>query len=211
MNKAVIFDMDGTIWDSSHQVTDSWNIVLKKYNNADEISYKDMQNCMGLMMDEIFKRLLPKCSENERKIIQKECEEFENEYLCTHCGYLYDGLETTLKSLKEMGYKPMIVTNAQDGYVQAFFKSSGLGELFEDYEMFGRTMLSKDKNIKLIMNRNNIQKAVYVGDTFWDYKSSTAAGLPFIHASYGFDNVKEAKWKINSLSELVTLVPEIIG
>ena len=210
MRKAVIFDMDGTLWDSSCQVTDSWNIIFKKHNLA-PITYKDMQNCMGLMMDDIFKKLLESCDEEERKIIQKESEEFENEYLRTHCGVLYDGLEITLKFLKDSGYSLMIVTNAQDGYVQAFLKSSRLSEYFDDFEMFGRTRLSKDENIKLILKRNNIKKAVYVGDTYWDYKSSINAGLEFIHAAYGFGEVPQAQWKINTFSELKDLVPQILG
>ena len=105
----------------------------------------------------------------------------------------------------------MIVTNAQDGYVQAFLESSGLSEYFDDFEMFGRTRLSKDENIKLILKRNNIKKAVYVGDTYWDYKSSINAGLEFIHAAYGFDEVPQAQWKINTFSELKDLVPQILG
>ena len=186
MNKAVIFDMDGTVWDASKQVTDSWNMVFKKYPNADEITIEDMQSCMGLMMDEI-------------------------EYLSTHCGELFEGLESTLKALKDMGYKLMIVTNGQDGFVQAFLKGSGLSYLFEDYEMFGRTTFSKCENIRLVAERNYIEKAVYVGDTYWDYLSTVAAGYPFIHAAYGFGKVEQAEYRINKLSELVTLVPQIIG
>ncbi len=210
MNKAVIFDMDGTLWDATKQVTDSWNVIFGKYENAKKITYSDMQNCMGLMMDDIIKRLLPKCSDNEQKVILKECEEFENKYLCSNCGKLYDGLKETLISLRNNGYKCMIVTNAQDGYVQAFFASSGLGNLFDDYEMYGRTLLPKDENIKLILKRNNIEEAVYVGDTIWDYNSATKAGLPFIHASYGFGKVPEAKYKIENLNELTELVMNLI-
>lgn len=210
MNKAVVFDMDGTLWDSSKQVTDSWNVIFGKYENAKKITYSDMQNCMGLMMDDIIKRLLPNFSETEQKRILKECEVFENEYLCTRCGELYDGLEQTLISLKELGYKLMIVTNAQDGYVQAFLQSSGFGKYFDDYEMFGRTLLPKAENISLILDRNKIKSAVYVGDTLWDYDSAKSAGVEFIHASYGFGEVPQAKYNIDCLSKLIELVPKII-
>ena len=101
MKKAIIFDMDGTLWDSAKQVTDSWNIVLEK-RGIKQITNEDMQSCMGLAMDDIFKKLFENSDENERKSLQKECETFENEYLKTHCGMLYDGLQETLQKLKEL-------------------------------------------------------------------------------------------------------------
>ncbi len=209
MKKAVIFDMDGTLWDSSKQVTDSWNVVFEK-NDLKNITYTDMQNCMGLMMNDIIKRLFPSLCESEQLRILKECEEFENEYLSTHCGQLYPQLKSTLISLKKLGYKLMIVTNAQDGYVQAFFKSSGLEKYFDDFEMFGRTNLPKSENIRLILERNNISDAVYVGDTIWDYDSAKSVDVEFIHASYGFGKVSQSNHKIKTLPELVELVPKII-
>ena len=39
---------------------------------------------------------------------------------------------------------------------------------FKDIEMSGRTGMDKGKNIKLLMERNGIQNAVYVGDTEGD-------------------------------------------
>lgn len=208
MKKAIIFDMDGTLWDSAEEVTKSWNIVFKKHN-LKEITNEDMQNCMGLIMDDIFIKLLPDLDPTTRKQIQDECEEYENIYLSTHCGKLYEGLEESLKQLKEMGYHNLIVTNAQDGYVQAFLKASNLDYLFTDYEMYGRTLLSKCDNIKLIIQRNNVDKAVYVGDTVWDYKSATNAGVDFIHAAYGFQQF-ECEHKIQKLNDLIDLVPNIL-
>ena len=95
-------------------------------------------------------------------------------------------------------------------YVQAFLQSTNLKELFDDYEMFGRTLLKKDKNISLVLKRNNIDKAVYVGDTFLDCTAAEKAEIPFVFASYGFDKYDDAKFKIKSFSELISLIPKII-
>lgn len=43
---------------------------------------------------------------------------------------------------------------------------------FEDIEMSGRTGLDKGKNIRLLMERNHIGQAVYVGDTKGDEKAA---------------------------------------
>ncbi|MGN0174184.1 MAG: HAD family hydrolase [Acutalibacteraceae bacterium] len=208
--KGIIFDLDGTLWDSTVQITKSWQKVINDYKIDKELTVEEIKSCMGLPMDEIFKRILPQLTDDLRNEVQIECQKYENTYLSLNAGKLYPEIEQTLNQLNSMGYKLYIVTNSQDGYVQAFMQSTKLGELFDDFEMFGRTLLKKEENISLILRRNNIDKAVYVGDTFWDYKAATAAEIPFIFASYGFDKFNDAKWKINCFSELISLVPKII-
>lgn len=211
MKKAVIFDMDGTIWDSSKEVTQSWLEVCSRNGLGDVITEKKIQDCMGLVMDDIFDRLLPDRPEEFRRRIQTECESYENEYLQTHCGKVYDGLKEALQELRAMGCSTLIVTNAQDGYVQAFYKGSGMEHLFDDMEMYGRTGLLKADNIKLIMKRNGIDKAIYVGDTQLDMTSSDQAGSIFVHAAYGFGRAEGAKYAIQSPAELPALAKKILG
>jgi len=58
----------------------------------------------------------------------------------------------------------------------------------------------------LIIQRNNLINPVYVGDTEGDLKASRYAGIPFIYARYGFGNVKEFDYVIDSFEELLNLV-----
>ena len=51
--------------------------------------------------------------------------------------------------------------------------------------------LRSQKIIKLIVERNNIDEAVYVGDIQGDYDSSKRAGVKFIHAAYGFGTIDD--------------------
>lgn len=208
--KGIIFDLDGTLWDTTSQITKAWQKVIDDYKIEKTLTLNEVKSCMGLPMDEIFKRILPKTPDELLNEIQNECQNYENEYLSNNAGIIYPNVEETLKQLKELGYHLYIVSNSQDGYVQAFLNSTNFKSLFDDYEMFGRTLLSKDENISLILKRNNIDKAVYVGDTLWDYKSATKAEIPFIFASYGFDKFDSAKWKIKSFSELINLIPKIL-
>ena len=72
--------------------------------------------------------------------------------------------------------------------------------------MSGRTGLDKGSNIRLIMERNNIQSAVYIGDTEGDEKASRIAGIPFIFASYGFGKALAPDAVISKIVELTELV-----
>ncbi|WP_306416999.1 HAD family hydrolase [Halobacillus sp. Marseille-P3879] len=98
-----------------------------------------------------------------------------------------------------------MVSNCQDGYIEAFYKYHKLEKYFDDYENPGRTGLSKGENIQLIIDRNNLSAPVYVGDTEGDRKAAVYAGIPFVYAQYGFGQVSGYDEVIESFDELVKL------
>lgn len=55
------------------------------------------------------------------------------------------------------------------------------------------------------MERNNYQKAYYIGDTQKDKDACEFAKIPFVYASYGFGDVKDYDKKIDSFEELLNL------
>ena len=202
---SIIFDLDGTLWDSIEEISKTWSLVLSKYDyERKEVTVEDLQICMGKQLDEIGEILLPKLSIELRRKIMHECCTLENEYLGNYGGKLYENVEETLKELSKK-YKLFIVSNCQDGYIECFFKAHKLDKYFTDYECPGRTGLSKGENNKLIIERNNLKNPVYVGDTEGDAESAKVAGIPFVFAKYGFGNVKEYQYEINKFEDLSTL------
>jgi phosphoglycolate phosphatase len=202
---SIIFDLDGTLWDATDNVLVVWNQVLSNKKEIKRlIDKEELQGTMGLQIKEIGQKLFPYLEEKVQAEIMNECCQVENEFLGNQGGNLYDKLEETLKALSKK-YKLYIVSNCQEGYIEAFFQYHQLGNYFLDYENPGRTGLSKGENIKLIMERNNLKNPVYVGDTEGDRKGAKVAGIPFVFAKYGFGQVNQFDYSIEKFDDLLEL------
>ena len=203
IERAVIFDLDGTLWDSSVQVIEAWNSIIKKYPETKAVvTPKKMATYMGKVLEEISAMLFEDISKDRGLEIMTECSDYELEYLKDHSGVPYEDLEETLKALP---YPLFIVSNCQRGYIETFLECCGLGKYFKDFECSGNTGNPKGENILEIIRRNEIKNAVYVGDTQGDCNASQVAGIPFIFAEYGFGNADRFDRKIKNIKELAEI------
>lgn len=203
---SIIFDLDGTLWNTIEGVCDVWNMILRKHPNIKRvISPSDMEKCMGYTIDVIGKKLFPDLDQSSQINLMKECCDAEQIYLGEHGGILYPKLEETLIALSEK-YKLFIVSNCQDGYIQCFFKAHKLDKYFMDFECSGKTGLPKGENNKIIIQRNELKNPIYVGDTNGDAESAIVAGIPFVYANYGFGNVEKYDYVIESFEDLLAIV-----
>jgi len=210
MKPAVIFDLDGTLWDSRKEIVPIWNRVFSRYPEISvRITEEDCLGFMGRTIWDIAAEILPALSPDARNRIMRECSVEETRYLRKHGATLFPRLIETLDQLRTSEYSLYIVSNCQDGYIEAFLEAHKLASYFLDFECPGRTSLSKGQNIKLIMERNHLNEVVYVGDTAGDYSATKEAGVPFIHASYGFGQVPEAKYRLREIADLPQLLASI--
>ena len=201
MKQGIIFDLDGTLWDSSQAVVDAWNTILEgRYH----FTVEQMQAQMGKTMDAIAYSLFADEDKEEALRLMTMCTDYENIYIEKHGGNLYSVVRETLEKLHK-DYHLSIVSNCQEGYIEAFVNYYGLNDLIDDTENFGRTGKGKADNIRLVVERNNLEKAFYVGDIEGDYLSSTEAGVPFIFAAYGFGHVENTP-AIEKFTDLVDVV-----
>ena len=199
----VIFDLDGTLWDSSANVAESWNVVLSRETDSGvHLTAADISRNMGKTMDQIADDLFAWLPEEERYALARSCEVYENEYITEHGGRLYEGVEETLAGLRDAGVMMSVVSNCQEGYVKAFLDSMDMWKYFADYEEWGRSGLLKADNIRLVMDRNGAGRAVYVGDIQKDADAAHEAGIPCIWAAYGFGEIRDAEAAIDRFEEL---------
>jgi phosphoglycolate phosphatase len=205
MVDGIIFDLDGTLWDATEVIRQTWNEVLAGYEYMREpITIEELEGCMGLQLDEISRRLFPMADSKLQHELIVKCCDLEVELLNKVGGNLFPKLEETLIKLKER-HRLFIVSNCQSGYIESFINSSGLGYLFEDYTCAGDTGLSKGENNRLIMERNRLETAVYVGDTAGDMESARVAGIPFVFARYGFGECDSYEYVVDSFEQLAKL------
>lgn len=208
MPKAVIFDLDGTLWDTVAPLTLIWNQVFQKNNTGKVISEDDLRNVMGKNLQEISAIYFPDMEKSRREDIMNQCAVAHCAYLKEHGAPLF--LDRTTLSQLYAKYELFIVSNCPCGYIEAFLESCDLQKYFKDFEMSGRTGKSKGENIKAICERNGLcaGAAVYVGDTLGDETAANFAGIPFIHAAYGFGTANNPAAVLHNFSELPEVLEE---
>lgn len=205
MKECIIFDVDGTLWDSCENILLAQNeVIYKELGIKNYLSMELLQSVMGMEIMEIVDVFFPQLEKEKAIELTLKAMAYETEYLSIHGGKLYDGVVETLEELSKK-YSLMLVTNANHEYVHALFNAHGLGKYFIDFETNGNTGLSKDKNIRLIMERNGYEHAVYVGDTMKDQLACDLAEIPMVFASYGFGHVEKPWKKIDSFKELLEI------
>lgn len=202
---SLIFDLDGTLWDATETVARAWNAARKKVNfEVQAITQDDIRSVAGMQHDLIYDKFFPNLTDTQKKELMQVSGREEMEHLKTYGGELFKGMREALEYLHGK-YKLFIVSNCQDGYIEAFFEYHDISHLFRDHECSGRTGRPKGENLEDVITRNNLQATLYAGDTKGDYEASQVAGVPFIFANYGFGQVPAYDIKINSPEELTRI------
>ncbi len=197
----LIFDLDGTLWDSTVTIAKAWNGALKSLGYTREITSQDIKDIAGLAFADIFARKFSELDPDEQLHVGETISEYEHRYTREHGGQLYEGVKEGLQQLQS-DYGLFLVSNCQVDYLEIFLTLSGTEDLFIDTECHGGTGLPKSENLKLICQRNNLQDAVYIGDTTMDAEAADGAGLPFIQMTYGYGNF-ESEVRFDSFAALV--------
>ncbi|MCD8230630.1 MAG: HAD family hydrolase [Clostridiales bacterium] len=207
MKRAVIFDMDGTLWDSVDNIVISWNQALPKIGIKDlVITREQLLGLMGKTMDKFAEALFPQYPQKKGMELFHVLELAENEYLRQHGAVLLGDVEAVFRRLHDQGCGVCIVSNCQAGYIEAFLAHYHLDDLVDDLECYGNTGCGKVDNLKAVIARQGLEKYWYLGDTQGDYDACAEAGVPFIWASYGFGTVEAKVPQADSLEEILQIV-----
>ncbi|MGL6197545.1 MAG: HAD family hydrolase [Lachnospiraceae bacterium] len=204
--KGIIFDVDGTLWDSTKEVAKSWNKAIREQSQIDKvITVEELKRQFGKPTPQIMIELFPALPDEERERLSEQLYLYENKWVETAPCIVYEKVPETIKKLSER-YPLFIVSNCQSGYIEAFLKNTNLGQYIKDFTCHGDTGKPKGDNIRILIERNGIKEAIYVGDTQGDADAAKAAGVPMIYAAYGFGQVEDECVTIHAFEELLDLV-----
>jgi phosphoglycolate phosphatase len=208
--KAAIFDMDGTILNTSHDLTTAINYAMKVHGHRHDFENADGRLFFGSGAHTAVQRALALESGMDRdKILQigsaKNSEVpgiDESEVLkilATYSPYYkahnaietrpYDGINDLLKRLRSAGVRTAVVSNKPDNSVvqlAADYFDGGFDFAIGETEGIARKP-APDMNF-LILDKLGIraQDAVYIGDTEIDYATAANTGMDLIMVEWGF-------------------------
>ena len=204
--ESLIFDIDGTLWDSRALVAEGYNIQLEKEGLSHlAVNAEMFIPLFGKVMTEIADIIFPSIPVPERYALMERCMDTENKHLRENeCRIGYPGIRETMEKLAKT-HRLFIVSNSQQGYPELCIGKLGLGNWITGHLCFGDTGTSKGKTIRALMDAHGITDCAYIGDTQGDYEATVEAGVPFIWAAYGFGTPTGYDHIIDTFADLLRL------
>lgn len=199
---SIIFDLDGTFWDTCTSCAIGWNnVLLRNRIPFRKIEAADVRGVAGKPHEDCIRTVFSGLTESQLLTLINETSKEDNEIVAKLGGDLYPGVATGLRDLSRR-FPLYIVSNCQAGYIETFLQWSGLRDVFQDFECWGNTGRPKAENIQTIIERNRLTSPAYVGDTEGDRAAARKCGIPFFHVTYGFGSCSEADGRFDLFTDL---------
>ena len=204
--ESLIFDIDGTLWDSRALVAEGYNIQLEKEGLQHLfVTAETLRPLFGKVMSAIADSIFESIAPPERYELMERCMDTENRYLfANECKIGYPKVKETLAELAKK-HRIFIVSNSQCGYPELCIEKLGLTDYVEGHMCFGDTGTSKGQTILTLIRKHNIGSCIYIGDTQGDLEACQEAGIPFIFCGYGLGQAESYDAKIDSIEDLLKM------
>ena len=202
MTEALIFDLDGTLWDAAAASTRGWNRALERMGVSSRVTVDDIRSVSGRPFARCVEVLLPELGPATEDML-RALEEHERIEIEAVGGRLYQGVADGLLQLAVM-YRLFLVSNCPGWYLDAFFRASDLRECFTGWDCHGSSGLSKAAMLADLKDTYDLGCATYVGDTGGDQEAAVQAGMEFAFVRYGFGEAGPVSLAFDSFGELAT-------
>ncbi len=190
INKHIIFDLDGTLIDSSSGVLFAYEQTFKQCGIKPKVELQ--KEIIGPPLLETLS-LLSGAEDHDELVLLKEV--FKKYYdvegiLLTN---VFPGVNEMLEELFKEGFNMYIATNKRIVPTEKIINNLNWDKYFIEVcslDSFKSPLSSKDKILKQLIKNHEIKnKAYYVGDTREDLEASEQCDLSFILAKWGYGEI----------------------
>lgn len=200
---SLVFDLDGTLWDTCASCAKAWNSVLQRLGIAyREITADDVRKVTGRPHDQCIRDTFVGFDAATLSLLSDETSVEDSRMIELHGGEVYPGVTEGLTKLATR-YPLFIVSNCQAGYIELFLRMSGFGALFRDFECWGNTGRAKPDNLRELIARNRLASPWFIGDAPGDREAACACRVPFVFAAYGFNIVDGYDLRLDAFGDLL--------
>lgn len=207
--KLVIFDWDGTLFDSVGQIVASLQFAAQQFQQP--LTDEDAKSIIGLGLPEVAQRLFPAVPELHADILQS----YSEHYVANSTGdQWFAGVADMLEALAQAGVKLAVATGKSRKGLDRVLKQTQSMELFAATRAASETR-SKPHPLMLeeILTQTGVQAehAIMVGDTSYDLEMAQNIAMPRIGVSYGVHTTEVlARYHPLAIAEDVTALNQLL-
>ena len=207
--KSIIFDMDGTLLDSSYALTCSVNFVRESLG-LEPLRKETLEYYINKPDQD-----MPMIFYGTREYQDQHREMFKEHYLKNANLYVepYDGVYELLNFLKSYGIKLSIATNAAEYFAKNMLDFAKILDYFS--HIVGSNSVEKSKPnpdmINFICEKTDIPKkqTILIGDSIKDELAAKNASIDFLFANWGYGESRSKK-KFDTISQIMEYLKGVI-
>lgn len=212
--KLIIFDLDGTLVDSSVDITNALNYALAPYGFS-SLTPGDVIKMVGEGVTRLVGKLVGEVEALVKDDVMARFLEHYSQHLLDNTKE-YPGVSTTLEGLKE--FKKAIISNKRELLSRKTLDGLGLSGFFDVIVGSDTTSEKKPSPVPVLWTLSELkirpEEAMIVGDSNFDIDAGKAAGITTVAVTYGYrpvEAISHADYMIDRMPNLIPLMKKIMN